>query len=148
MLLDLDTLFKERFRWEDREHCIYVWKYNRKIFYIGRGKWNFKYWYLSRPFHLNSNDLLSNTIDKNWTCEVINGLSLRESKILEAKYLNLYKGELTSWGSTRWDGKSLINKRRELTYNGISYTMLFDRYLNLEDGSNYWETVRREINSY
>lgn len=147
MLLDFE-MFKKRFRREDSDHCLYVWKYNGRIFYVGCGKWNWRYWYNSRPFHTNCCDLLSNTIDKHWTCEVITGISLKEAKILEAKYISLYEGTLSPWGSMSWDGKSLINKRRELTYNKVRYEVLFKRYLNLEDGSNYWETVRRQINGY
>jgi hypothetical protein len=55
---------------------------------------------------------------------------------------------LSKRGSYKWDGVSLINKQQERTYEGVKYEILFDEYLNLDDGNNYWETFRREINYY
>jgi hypothetical protein len=30
----------------------------------------------------------------------------------------------------------------------VSYEVLFEEYLNLDNGNNYWETFRREVNGY
>ena len=122
---------------------------NGRIYYIGQGIWDDNYWQCSRPFHLNSNDLLSNTIDSSWTCIIIaNGLTIVEARLIESYLISLYDGDLSSIGSFVWDGKSLINKHREYRYRGLEFEKMYNKYLNLEDGNNFWETFRRQINGY
>jgi hypothetical protein len=61
--------------------------------------------------------------------------------------INLSKRKLAKTGVSTWDGESLINKRREVNYNKeISFEQLFHKYLNLDNGNNYWEAFRRQIN--
>ena len=150
VLLDLNSLFKQRdIDWNSKhDRCVYFWLLDEKVYYIGQGKFNRYFWQTSRPFHIGNNDLLENTIDSRWTCQIIHGLTKKEARILEAYFISIAERKLSKIGSYKWDGVSLINKRRERNYKrDIPFTKLFKEYLNL-DGNNYWKTFRRQINGY
>lgn len=151
--LDLNVAFKNRdVDWFncDRDFCTYVWKdQNGLIQYIGMGRyWNlYKYgfdkWSWSRPFN-HKNDLLKNTISNDWICEILfMGCTSKEAHIIESYLIQLCERSLSKIGQYVWDGVSLINKKREKKYE-----RMFKEYLNLDNGNNYWETLRREINGY
>ena len=150
--LDLNVIFKKRDRdWFnlDRDFCVYVWKDpSGLIQYIGMGRYyqgelySVTLWKISRPF-MHKNDLLSNVISDSWICEILcYGCSNKEAHIIEAQLITLCDRPLSKRGQTKWDGVSLINKRRERKYENM-----IEEYLSL-DGNNYWETLRREINGY
>ena len=61
-------------------------------------------------------------------------MTSKEAHILEAYLIAKSKRKLSKIGQKKWDGVSLINKKREKKYEG-----LFEEYLNL-DGNNDWET--------
>lgn len=122
---------------------------NGIIYYIGQGWYTEIKWEESRPFHLDCDDMLTNTIDSSWSCIIISsGLTKFEARLLEAYLISLYDGELSKPGNYVWDGKSLINKHREYTYKGVKFEAVYDYYLNLKDGNNYFETFRRKVNNY
>ena len=122
---------------------------NDVIYYIGQGWFTEVNWQKGRPFHSDCNDLLRSVLDESWTCVIISwGLTTFEARLLEAYLISLYDGELTAPGSKTWDGVSLINKHREYGYKGHTFEQEFSKYLNLEDGNNYWETFRRKVNNY
>ena len=149
LLLDLDKIFKRRYRnWNEKPNrCVYMWMKDEIIYYIGQGWYTEFYWQSSRPFHVDCDDMLTNTIDESWTCIIISsGLSVFEARLLEAYFISLYDGELSQKGTYVWDGKSLMNKHRERSYKGVVFENVYDYYLNLEDGNNFWETFRRKIN--
>jgi len=150
LLLDLDGLLKKRdadLNAFNCNYCVYTWKKNGIIHYIGQGYFKVSSWETGRPF-VHTDDLLSKTIDSSWTCEIISwGLTQKEARIIESFLINLSKRKLAKTGVSTWDGESLINKRREVNYNKeISFEQLFHKYLNLDNGNNYWEAFRRQIN--
>ena len=103
------------------------------IYYIGQGWFNEINWQEGRPFHMDCDDMLRNTIDESWTCVIISwGLTKFEARLLEAYLINLYDGELSKPGTYKWDGKSLMNKHRERTYKGVVFESVYD-YLSTED---------------
>lgn len=143
--LDLNEVFRLRDKdwFAEHEYYVYLWKLFSKVHYIGKGKGN--------RFDDHKGDMLEKTIDDRWICEIIAwGLTNKEARMLEAMLIKIACEErnLSRRGTYLWDGKSLINKRRELTYKGVSYEVLFEEYLNLDNGNNYWETFRREVNGY
>lgn len=151
--LDLNVAFKNRdVDWFncDRDFCTYIWKdQNGQIQYIGMGrywdlyKYGFDKWSWSRPF-VHKNDLLKNTISNDWICEILfMGCTSKEAHIIEAYLIQLCERSLSKIGQYVWDKVSLINKKRERKYE-----RMFKEYLNLDNGNNYWETLRREINGY
>ena len=149
LLLDLDKIFKKRDKNWNAKHdrCVYVWVKDSVIYYIGQGWFREIDWQNGRPFHLDCNDMLTNTIDESWTCVILSwGLTMFEARLWESKLIDLYEGDLSKPGAYVWDGKSLMNKKRERSYKGIVFETVYDDYLNLEDGNNYWETFRRKIN--
>ena len=90
--------------------------------------------------------MLECTIDSRWTCQIINGLTKKEARILEAYFISIADRSLSAPGTYEWDGVSLINKKREINYDKKTpFTKLFKEYLNL-DGNNYWKAFRRQIN--
>ncbi len=150
--LDLNQIFRKRDKdwWENRDYCVYVWKKNGIIHYIGKGKFDETYWQDARPF-IHKLDTLANTIDSSWTCSILAwGLTNKESRILEAYLIKEASLErnLSKIGAYKWDGKSLINKRRERTYKGVCFEQLYEEYLNLDNGNNYFKTFRRQVNGY
>lgn len=148
--LDLSIIFKKRDRdWNaNHDYCVYMWKHNNRVHYIGKGKFQMEFWQDARPF-IHKHDTLAYTLDSSWTCMILAwGLTDKEARILEAKLIGLNERKFSKTGTYKWDGESLINKRRELTYKGVSYEVLFEEYLNLDNGNNYWETFRREVNGY
>lgn len=149
-LLDLNRLFKQRDRdwWEKHDCSVYFWLYKGTVYYIGHGRLDMNNWQEGRQFHIGCNDMLSNTIDSRWTCEIIHGLTKKEARILEAYFISIAQRPFSKIGTYVWDGVSLINKRREVNYKkNVPFKQLFKEYLNL-DGNNYWETFRRKINGY
>lgn len=147
--LDLSKIFRKRDKdWlASRDYCVYVWKKNESILYIGKGKFNIDYWEDARPF-IHILDMLANTIDPSWTCSILAwGLTNKESRILEAYLIKTasFKRKLSKKGVYKWDGESLINKRIERTYKGIKFEQLYEEYLNLDNGNYYWETFRRQV---
>lgn len=119
-----------------------MWMYKGIIFYIGEGL-------TDRPF-THYGDIVANTIDSDWTCVILaSNLTKMEACIMEAKLLSLVEDRtFTRRGQYVWDGVSLMNKQREYKYKGISYRYLFEEYLNLNDGSNYWKDLKFQINKY
>ena len=149
LLLDLGFIFKKRDRsWTSKhDRCVYVWMKDGRIYYIGQGWFKEINWQEGRPFHLDSDDMLTNTIDESWTCVILSwGLTKFEARLLESYLISLYTGKLSTKGSYEWDGKSLMNKHRERKYKGVVFENVYQEYLNLEDGNNYWETFRRKVN--
>ena len=147
--LDLNVIFKKRDAdWfnSDRNYCIYLWCRHGVAHYIGEGRLDTKFWQEGRPFN-HKDDMLTNTIGKKWKCEILAcGLSKKEAGIIEAYLLKNNNRTLSKRNQYTWDGVSLINKQREYTYKGERYEELFEKYLNLDNGNNYWEALRRKIN--
>lgn len=125
---DADPLFKVRDHSLtiegdiDRNFCVYfVYDGAGRIVYIGKGRfWDYReYGYdkfkESRP--LIHSDFLSSQIRPDWKVGIIYmGLTDLEAKILEALYifLAITSGRtLTKTKAEKWDGESLINKKRE-----------------------------------
>lgn len=140
-LLNLnDKLFKKRDS-EIRDCCVYAWMYNGIVYYIGEGR-------IDREIK-HQRDLLSRVIGPGWICVIItSNLTKKEGCIIEAYLLRTTTRTFSTRGQYIWDGVSLINKQREFTYKGVSYEVLFEEYLNLDNGNNYWETFRRQIDCY
>lgn len=119
---------------------VYMWILNGIVYYIGKGT-------ESRPIN-HYKDTLSRVLDSRWElCIIAENLTDLQASILEAKLLRLAsKRSFSERGSYVWDGVSLINKQMELTYNGMLFEDLFDKYLNLNDRN--WKQLKRKINKH
>ena len=124
-----------------RKYIVYAWKRYGRINYFGKGT-------MDRPF-THKNDMLSNTIDSHWKCEIIaDHLTEKEACVLEAYLISICDRPLSKRGSYVWDGKSMINKQNEFTYKGEDLRDLSKKLLNIDNGNNYWEAIRRKANGY
>lgn len=119
---------------------VYMWKWNGKIQYIGKGV-------KDRPFK-HTKDILSRVLDPSWELIIVaENLTDAQACTLEAKLIRMAKKtrRLSVRGSYEWDGVSLINKVTPATYRGILFEDMFEQYLNLNDRN--WEQLEREINN-
>ena len=124
-----------------RDYCIYFWR-NKDgiIYYIGKGKFINGKWSECRPF-IHYKDMLSNTIDETWYCEIpFIGLSEKQAFAAEAYLISICERSRSKRGKYIWDEESLINKKREWKHEE-----LIEEYLIL-NGNNYWAIIAREIN--
>lgn len=80
----------------------------------------------NRPFNHDS-DLLANSINDNWVCYCILGLSEIEARCLEALFISQSNQKLSKIKASVLETGCLINKRREKKYE-----RLINEYLNLE----------------
>ena len=136
-IIDLTQVFIKRDtdNW-DRDFCVYTFKDEFKcIQYYGMGRYYdivpSSKWLKSRPFS-HKNDLLKNTINSEWTCEIIGlGMTSLEAHVLEAYLIKSDNRKLSKIGTNKWDRCSLINKRRERKWE-----KKITEYLNLGNGNN------------
>jgi len=91
-LIDLTKVFIKRDTEDfNRDFCVYCFEDENGISqYYGMGKYydltcySKSKWLKSRPFS-HKNDLLTKTINFNWTCRIIGlGMTVKEAHILEA----------------------------------------------------------------
>lgn len=130
-------LFKKRDKISIKEYYTYKWNYNNIPIYYGKG--------IGLRAINHKNDILSTFIKnniKNMTLDIIAyNLSDLEAKVIESILLCDKNAILMHKNEQNWDGKSLLNKRRELCFKGISYKSIFKQIVN----GYYWEAIRRQI---
>lgn len=129
-LIDLTQVFKVRDteNW-DRDFCVYAFEdENHVVQYIGMGRYydiTTNKWLKSRPF-THRQDLLASAIKPSWTCRIVAlGLTSKEAHVLEAYMILSSNRKLTKIGANKWNKETLINKKRELKWEGM-----INEYLN------------------
>lgn len=116
-IIDVTEVFKKRDIAKDRGYCVYYFlDENKNTKYVGMGRW-------ARPY-MHSNDLLKKCVNQEWTCCIVAaGLTNLEARIFEALSIKTlvedYDCTLSARNAEVWDGKSLINKRREHKYERL-----------------------------